>query len=136
MNQENISICGHSIEARIYAEIPENNFMPDTGKLQYFRFPKDSADLRVETGVQESKTNYYKKLIEFLDDEISIFYDPMIAKVISRGGDRNEAIQRLDQALSELKVYVIYYILKLCANNFLGLRSRNKHSIYSKSPGN
>lgn len=63
LNQEDLRINGHAIEARIYAEIPENNFMPDTGKLQYFKIPENTADLRVETGVQQSKSAFIYLLL-------------------------------------------------------------------------
>ena len=55
LKQEDLRINGHAIEARIYAEIPEKNFMPDTGKLRYFNFPKNTNDIRIETGVYQSK---------------------------------------------------------------------------------
>lgn len=86
--------------------------MPDTGKLQYFSYPKNTSDLRIETGVQQSKPcikTFMFHLYYFVDDEISIYYDPMIAKVICRGLNRNEAVQRLDQALSELKVNKVVF---------------------------
>lgn len=54
-DQKNLEIFGHSIEARIYAEVPEKNFMPDTGKLQLFKAPPNSANVRIETGVKQSK---------------------------------------------------------------------------------
>lgn len=53
MNQDDLRIHGHAIEARIYAEIPENNFVPDTGHLRVFKFPENSPSLRVETGVKQ-----------------------------------------------------------------------------------
>lgn len=65
--------------------------MPDTGTLELLRHPTTSLDLRFESGVKEG-------------DEISIYYDPMIAKVIARGVDRKQALRRLDQALSEFHV--------------------------------
>lgn len=79
------------MEARIYAENPNNNFLPDTGKLYFYKYPPNNPNLRVETGVQQG-------------DEISIHYDPMIAKVVVKGRDRDEAIKRLDSALKELQV--------------------------------
>jgi 3-methylcrotonyl-CoA carboxylase alpha subunit len=65
--------------------------MPDTGKLEFLRIPSCSHDVRVETGVREG-------------DEISVFYDPMIAKVIVHGHDRLEALRKLDKALQEFHV--------------------------------
>ena len=65
--------------------------MPDTGKLEYLELPIQDQDVGVETGVRQG-------------DEISVYYDPMIAKVIVRGLDRLEALRRLDRALSEFHV--------------------------------
>lgn len=92
LKQEELTIDGHSVEARIYAENTYNNFMPDTGKLLYFKYPANESNrLRIETGVQAG-------------DEISIHYDPMIAKVVVKGRDRYEAIKRLDLALSQIHI--------------------------------
>jgi len=92
LNQEQIRINGHAIEARIYAENTENNFMPDVGRLKLFQLPPPRADVRVETGLREG-------------DYISVYYDPMIAKVIAHGTTRNEALKKLSQALKEFRVY-------------------------------
>lgn len=98
-------IGGHAIEARIYAEIPVKNFVPDTGTLNIFKFPENSSNLRVETGVQKGMSLIFEMwCLYLLGDEISIFYDPMIAKVIAHGQDRKEAIKRLDSALSDIMV--------------------------------
>ena len=77
------------MEARIYAENPYNDFLPSTGRLNFLRTPEPSATLRIESGVREG-------------DEISIFYDPMIAKVVvhSPEGGRDEAMKLLDSTLS------------------------------------
>jgi 3-methylcrotonyl-CoA carboxylase alpha subunit len=56
LKQEELFINGHSIETRIYAENPLKNFMPDTGKLQLYQYPKTNSELRVETGVQEGNS--------------------------------------------------------------------------------
>ena len=83
-SQDELSINGHAIEVRLYAEDPDNEFLPQTGTLSAFHAPDDIA--RVDTGVQTG-------------DEVSIFYDPMIAKLIVHGDDRNDAIRKMDQAL-------------------------------------
>ncbi|RHX85561.1 acetyl-CoA carboxylase biotin carboxylase subunit [Leptospira stimsonii] len=82
---------GHAIEARIYAEDPENNFLPSTGILEYIEFP-DREFLRVDTGVETGS-------------EITIFYDPMIAKMISWGKTREEASTRLKESIDSTVIF-------------------------------
>ncbi len=84
--QNEICSRGHAVEARLYAEDPGHDFAPATGLLRRFRLPASEPDLRVETGVREG-------------DEISIFYDPMIAKLVAWGEDRAAARRRLEAAL-------------------------------------
>jgi len=91
LNQSQLQIRGHSIEARIYSETPYNNFLPNNGKLKYFREP-DQHKYRIESGVRQG-------------DEISIFYDPMIAKLVVTGKDRSDALQKLRLALKDYRVY-------------------------------
>ncbi|SFI51716.1 3-methylcrotonoyl-CoA carboxylase, alpha subunit [Phyllobacterium sp. CL33Tsu] len=91
--QENIPLNGHSIEVRLYAEDPAKSFLPATGTLYHLAFPnavKDGA-VRVETGVRSG-------------DEISPFYDPMIAKLVVHGADRAAALRAMQNALSETEV--------------------------------
>lgn len=68
-----------------------SNFMPDTGILEYLRLPAESENVRIESGVREN-------------DEISVYYDPMIAKVVVKGKDRAEAIKLLDRTLKQFLV--------------------------------
>jgi 3-methylcrotonyl-CoA carboxylase alpha subunit len=82
---------GHAIEARIYAEDPARDFLPATGRLLRFRMPRIDERLRVDTGVREG-------------DEVGIHYDPMIAKVIVHGEDREDAVQRLESALDACRI--------------------------------
>jgi len=89
--QERIELQGHAIEARIYAEDPERGFLPSIGRLVHLQVPAVSADVRVDTGVRAS-------------DEISSYYDPMIAKLIVRGEDRREALRRLARALEDYQI--------------------------------
>ncbi len=89
--QEEISIGGHAIEARIYAEDPERDFLPSIGTIAYLRTPQTSAAVRIDTGVREG-------------DAISRFYDPMIAKLIVWDEDRPSALRRLKSALSDYRV--------------------------------
>lgn len=84
--QDELSISGHSFEARVYAEDPNNEFLPTTGTLTALRAPQESKHVRVDTGVIEG-------------DEVSPFYDPMIAKLIVWDEDRDRALARLATAL-------------------------------------
>jgi 3-methylcrotonyl-CoA carboxylase alpha subunit len=91
MRQEQLAIRGHAIEARIYAEDPARDFLPSIGRLAHLQTPATSDDLRIDTGVRQG-------------DEISPYYDPMIAKLIVHGADRVEAIARLRGALEAFHV--------------------------------
>jgi 3-methylcrotonyl-CoA carboxylase alpha subunit len=85
--QEQIGSRGHAMEARLYAEEPAHDFAPATGRLRAFRLPPPAPDLRIETGMREG-------------DEIPIFYDALLAKLIAWGPDREQARSRLDAALT------------------------------------
>jgi 3-methylcrotonyl-CoA carboxylase alpha subunit len=89
--QDEISIRGHAIEARIYAEDPERDFLPSIGTLVHLRSPMETADVRVDTGVREG-------------DSITPYYDPMIAKLIVWGTDRDTAVRRLETALTAYEI--------------------------------
>ncbi|KAK0659333.1 Methylcrotonoyl-CoA carboxylase subunit alpha [Lasiodiplodia hormozganensis] len=89
--EEQIAQRGHAIEARIYAENPDMNFIPDSGKLIHLRIPKESATVRVDAGFVEG-------------DEVSSHYDPMIAKLIVQAPTRTAALQKLRMALEEYEV--------------------------------
>ncbi len=82
---------GHSVEVRLYAEDPAQDFRPSTGPLRRFAVPEAAEDLRVETGVREG-------------DAITPFYDPMIAKLVAWAPDRHAALARLGAALAESRV--------------------------------
>jgi 3-methylcrotonyl-CoA carboxylase alpha subunit len=88
--QEDLAIHGHAVEARLYAEDPEREFLPSTGKLWALDFPHGEG-LRIDTGVEAG-------------DEVTPFYDPMIAKVIAHGDTRDEALDRLSEALARTVV--------------------------------
>ena len=90
-SQDQLTINGHAFEARIYAEDPDHDFLPATGRLTVLQPPLESAHVRVDTGVVEG-------------DDVSIYYDPMIAKLIVWDTDRDRALQRLTQALSEYRI--------------------------------
>ena len=85
LTQEQLSINGHAFEARIYAEDPQNDFMPAPGNLSHVHF---GEDCRVDTGVKTG-------------DNVSPFYDPMIAKLISYKGSRGAALSTLKQGLDK-----------------------------------
>jgi len=91
LRQEELSINGHAIEARLYAEDPAKGFLPSTGKLEVLDFPTNS---RVDTGVEAGST-------------ISPFYDPMVAKLITHGDTRADAIALLRADLSHLTVWPV-----------------------------
>ena len=89
--QKDVKLDGWAVEARVYAEDPFRNFLPSTGRLVKYREPVPGPDVRVDTGVYEG-------------GEISMFYDPMIAKLCSYGKTRTAAIDRMRRALDEFYV--------------------------------
>ena len=74
-----------------FLSIVSSNFMPDTGKITFLKTPEPSSTIRVETGVREG-------------DEVTVYYDPMIAKLIVHGQDRPTALRHLRKALQDFKV--------------------------------
>jgi 3-methylcrotonyl-CoA carboxylase alpha subunit len=82
---------GHAVEARLYAEDPERGFLPSTGRLSRLRFPAATQDVRIDAGVEEG-------------DEVTVHYDPMLAKVIVWAPDRSAALEKLQQALEATEV--------------------------------
>ncbi len=91
LGQEQLQIRGHAFEARIYAEDPQNDFLPVTGPLLFLQPPDGSQHVRVDSGVRQG-------------DEVSVYYDPMIAKLITWDEDRERALQRLARALQEYRI--------------------------------
>jgi len=89
--QKDIVLDGHAVEARLYAEDPKNEFLPSTGRLEHMRFPEENKFLRVETGIGQG-------------DEVTIYYDPMIAKLVAWGPSRAGAVRRLQQALEGVQI--------------------------------
>ncbi len=84
--QGDLKISGHAVEARVYAEDPERDFLPSTGRLWALRLPSEGDGIRVDSGVAEG-------------GDVTPHYDPMIAKVIAHGATRDEALDRLSAAL-------------------------------------
>ena len=91
LTQDEVRIHGHAFEARVYAEDPDNDFLPVTGTLVFLQPPEESKHVRVDTGVRQG-------------DEVSVYYDPMIAKLIVWDESRERALQRLASALAEYRI--------------------------------
>lgn len=91
VTQEEILMNGHAFEARIYAEDPRGGFLPGAGPLLHLSTPDGAEDCRIETGVRQG-------------DEVSVHYDPMIAKLVVWGEDRTEALTKLQSRLCEYNV--------------------------------
>ncbi len=90
--QKKINRTGHAIECRLYAEDPSKNFLPSPGKISKLRIPNiNLANIRLDIGVDEG-------------DEISFYYDPMIAKIISKGSNRTESINNMVKYLKEFEI--------------------------------
>jgi propionyl-CoA carboxylase alpha chain len=89
--QKDIKLTGWAMESRIYAEDPYRGFLPSTGRLVRYRPPAESDSVRCDTGVYEGA-------------EISMFYDPMVAKLCTYGKDRIEAIDRMAEALDRFHI--------------------------------
>lgn len=98
--QSDLTINGHAIEARVYAEDPQNNFLPDIGNLSTYKIPRGPG-VRVDDGLEEGM-------------DIPIYYDPMIAKLVAYGSTREEAITRLTQAINEYEITGVKTTLDFC----------------------
>ena len=99
-SQDDLKITGHAIEVRVYAEDPANNFLPDIGRLQSYKIPQGPG-VRVDDGYEEGM-------------DIPIYYDPMIAKLITYGADRKEAIQRMIRAIDDYQITGVETTLPFC----------------------
>ena len=108
--QNEIELNGHAIEVRLYAEDPSNGFTPQTGPLHIFK-PAEGEGLRYDTGVRSG-------------DEVTPHYDPMLAKVIAWGENRDEARRRLIRALEDTTVFGVttnrYFLSRIIANSTFG----------------
>ncbi|MGD8779281.1 MAG: acetyl-CoA carboxylase biotin carboxylase subunit [Ignavibacteria bacterium] len=98
--QDDIKINNHAIECRIYAEDTDNNFSPSTGRIIHHRLPSGSG-IRVDRGID-------------LQSEVSVYYDPLLSKVISYGSNRTEAIERMKRGLGEYQVAGVITNIPLC----------------------
>ncbi len=89
--QKDLRISGHAIEARVYAEDPHRDFLPASGRIAHLRLPAESDKVRVDTGVRSG-------------DAITVYYDPLIAKLIVRDSDRPAALEQMRKALGEFEI--------------------------------
>ncbi|WP_420410253.1 acetyl/propionyl/methylcrotonyl-CoA carboxylase subunit alpha [Hoeflea sp.] len=128
--QYQLSINGHAVEARIYAEDAEKGFLPAVGRLAHLKFP--DGDIRVDSGVRSG-------------DEITPFYDPMIAKVIAHARTRTEALGKLAGALGRTEIAGTVtntaFLARLCRDQDFasgrldtGLIDRNMESLTAMAP--
>ncbi len=99
--QSDLKINGHALEVRVYAEDPANNFLPDIGRLVTYRKPSGPG-VRVDDGFEEGM-------------DIPIYYDPMIAKLITHGKDREEAIERMVRAIDDYQITGCQTTLGFCS---------------------
>ena len=91
LTQQSIASDGHAIECRVYAENPAKNFMPSPGTLNTFEPPAEGDGVRVDTGVRGG-------------DQITIHYDPLVAKVVAHGASRDAAADKMLAALADFRV--------------------------------
>ena len=89
--QDQIMMTGHAIEARLYAEDPAQDFIPSVGKINYLRLPDEGGGIRIDSGIREG-------------DAVTPYYDPMIAKIIAHGPNRDDALKKLQSAVAEIRV--------------------------------
>lgn len=98
--QEDLTLRGHAIEARVYAEDPASNFLPDIGKLKTYRRPQGHG-VRVDDGFEQGMV-------------IPFYYDPMIAKLVCYGEDREDAIEKMIRAIEEYEITGLKTTLPFC----------------------
>jgi len=107
LTQRKITLNGHAIEARLYAEDPAREFLPSPGRAGRIVFPED---MRVDSGIEDG-------------DQVSAYYDPMVAKIISHAGTRSEALARLDAALGQTHIHGLTtnldFLRRLCRHDDL-----------------
>jgi 3-methylcrotonyl-CoA carboxylase alpha subunit len=108
-SQKDVRFSGHAIECRVYAEDPQKNYLPSPGRITKLRFPTGEG-VRNDVGTYEG-------------DEISTYYDPMIAKLLTHGANRIDAIERMERALSDLVVEGV-------KTNVLLLRTIITHPVF------
>ncbi|QTN39203.1 acetyl-CoA carboxylase biotin carboxylase subunit [Cryomorphaceae bacterium] len=97
-SQADVPLVGHAMEVRVYAENPQNNFLPDIGKLKTYKRPSGPG-IRVDDGFEEGM-------------DVPIYYDPMISKLITYGKDRQESIDRMKRAIADYEISGVETTLK------------------------
>ena len=119
--QEELTINGHAVELRVYAEDPLNDFLPDIGRLSIYRKP-EGPGVRVDDGYEEGM-------------DIPIYYDPMIAKLVAHAGTRDEAIARLTQAIDDYRIVGVSTTLPFgkFAINHEAFKSGNFDTLFVKN---
>ncbi len=100
LKQDDIKINNHALECRVYAEDTDSNFSPSTGRIIHHRLPSGPG-IRVDRGID-------------LQSEVSVYYDPLLSKVISYGRDRTEAIKRMKRGLGEYQIAGVITNIPLC----------------------
>ncbi|MCU0342133.1 MAG: biotin carboxylase, partial [Spirosomaceae bacterium] len=100
IKQEDLQINGHAMEIRVYAEDPTNNFLPDVGNLQTYVRPQGNG-VRVDDGFEQGM-------------DIPIYYDPMIAKLITHAATREEAMDKMVRAIDEYQITGVQTTLQFC----------------------
>jgi 3-methylcrotonyl-CoA carboxylase alpha subunit len=106
LTQPQLTLSGHAFEARVYAERPEAGFLPGSGTVYHLRTPAIMGDTYVGPATRASAAGHAVRLDTAIveGDEVSVFYDPMIAKLIVRGADRSSALQLLRRALGQWEI--------------------------------
>ncbi|NDF12035.1 MAG: acetyl-CoA carboxylase biotin carboxylase subunit [Proteobacteria bacterium] len=124
--QEDVEIKGWAMESRIYAEDPKRGFLPSSGRISEYKEPKKSTNVRVDSGV-------------YAGGEVSMFYDPMIAKLITYGADRTEAIKTMQQSLGEFVIggisHNISFLEAVMANPRFAAGNLSTNFIAEEYPG-
>ncbi len=110
--QSQLSLSGHAVEARIYAENPDRQFLPASGRIHFIQQPHNQAGVRVDSGIQTG-------------DTVSPHYDPMISKLIVWGRCRSAALQKMDAALAECKILGVQ-------SNIAFLRALTTHAQFQQ----
>ena len=113
LTQDQVCVQGHAFEARVYAEDPANNFMPETGEVRYLSTPQETPHVRIDTSIRQG-------------DSVSVFYDPMIAKLVVWAADRASALALLHSKLGE------YHVVGL-ATNLHFLRTLASHPRFQSA---
>ena len=114
LNQDDVALTGWALECRVYAEDPSRGFLPSTGRLVRYREPETGPNLRIDSGVTEGS-------------EITMFYDPMIAKVVTHGDTRDAAIRAMQEALDGFTIRGIRHNLNFLAAVLAKDRFRDGH---------